>query len=623
MASTTFVTAYYPVFETTNQYAKEKTPEWRWQRFFELADQCLPMVLFCAPEESITFTEKYPHIHVVKMPLADMWTSSFLRAIEENTNIQIRLPKHRNEMKDTREFLTLMNTKPDFMASAIEINPWKTALFAWVDFNITSIFSDPIEVFSCMAQQEPTLSGMHIPGCQASIVGKNDITQICAKSIQWRFVGGFFIGKPDAILHWIHQIYRPGFMVYMAESDYTLTWEVNVWAWLEARYVTDWKPEWYSANHNDTIIRIPILGSDAHTVLCNNTKNNESWSYASDPCFQSLPGFHATTPSYVYHPILDRHYLVIRYVNYWITHTGSYIYSQETCPEGSSHVIITKNLVYELDGSTQLRTFSRFIGEMNNNTVGLLHRPSFSEGLEDLRLAWNANKQCIRFVATTSCYVPNGKSRIMVGDFDPENLSYGHSSCIILQSPGGKDVWCEKNWVPISIPFAGNLEVFVYKWTPHIEFVVPIRISDTDADLASTSILVKSTGALDILKSCGASNIWRRDGGMRGSSVPVFSKRADQWFVVVHASDDTSPRRYFHRFIALHKDTYLPVRMSSPFSFIRVGIEFCIGLAVMETTDEEKENKESFICWFSQMDRDPMAMAISMDDLVWTTDVEN
>ena len=603
------------------------------------------MVLFCAPDEPTTFAERYPHIHVVKMPFAETWTASFLRIIEDNTtSVKIRLPTHRNEMKDTREFLTLMNAKPDFMATAIEINPWKTALFAWVDFNVTSIFSHPEEVFDCMRQQEHTLSGMHIPGCLPAIVGNNtDITQICANSIQWRFVGGFFIGKPDAILHWVHQVYRPGFMVYMTESEYTLTWEVNLWAWLEARYAQDWKPEWYSANHNDTIVRTPILGSDAHTILSNNT-NNESWSYACDPYFQTLVGFHATTPSYVYHPILDRHYLVIRYVNYWINHTGAYVYSPETCADGASRIIITKNLVYELDEATGLRTFSRFIGEMNNNTVGLVHRSTFSDGLEDLRLAWNANTQCIRFVATTSCFVPNGKSRIIVGDFDPENLSYGgNKSCTILQSPGGNDVWCEKNWVPISIPLAGNLEVFVYKWTPHMEFVVPIHhhhhhhsnIGTSDSaeveHVTTTSILVKSTGAIDIMKSCGASHIWRRDGGMRGSSVPVFSKTADQWFAVVHASDDTSPRRYFHRFSALHKDTYLPVRISSPFSFIHIGIEFCIGLAVVEVeveraddTDHDNVNKPepSFICWFSQMDRDPVAMSISMDALTWSSTTE-
>jgi hypothetical protein len=34
-----------------------------------------------------------------------------------------------------------------------------------------------------------------------------------------------------------------------------LSWDVNNWAYLEA--TTDWRPTWYKADHNDTIVRVP------------------------------------------------------------------------------------------------------------------------------------------------------------------------------------------------------------------------------------------------------------------------------------------------------------------------------------------------------------------------------
>ena len=38
-----------------------------------------------------------------------------------------------------------------------------------------------------------------------------------------------------------------------------LVWEVNIWAWLESN--TLWKPTWYLADHNDTmLVNIPFLG---------------------------------------------------------------------------------------------------------------------------------------------------------------------------------------------------------------------------------------------------------------------------------------------------------------------------------------------------------------------------
>ena len=49
-------------------------------------------------------------------------------------------------------------------------------------------------------------------------------------------------------------MYREHYPRFLHEQK-KLVWEVNIWAWLEAN--TDWRPDWYSADHNDRILHLP------------------------------------------------------------------------------------------------------------------------------------------------------------------------------------------------------------------------------------------------------------------------------------------------------------------------------------------------------------------------------
>ena len=93
---------------------------------------------------------------------------------------------------------------------------------------------------------------------------------------------------------------------------------------------------------------------------------------------------------------------------------------------------------------------------------------------------------------------------------------------------------------------------------------------------------------------------------VRGSS--LFVDNGVQFVGVVHFSEDTTPRRYYHMLVSLDKETFKPLKYSEIFNFQHLGIEFCIGFAI--------KNGE-YIFWISQMDRDPLYITMPVNHFKW------
>ena len=87
---------------------------------------------------------------------------------------------------------------------------------------------------------------------------------------------------------------------------------------------------------------------------------------------------------------------------------------------------------------------------------------------------------------------------------------------------------------------------------------------------------------------------------VRGST--LFVDNGEHLVGVVHFSEETTPRRYYHMLVSLDKETFKPLKYSEIFNFQHLGIEFCIGFTI--------KNGE-YIFWISQMDIKPLT--ISMD----------
>jgi len=75
---------------------------------------------------------------------------------------------------------------------------------------------------------------------------------------------------------------------------------------------------------------------------------------------------------------------------------------------------------------------------------------------------------------------------------------------------------------------------------------------------------------------------------------------------VVHYSEERSPRHYYHMLVLLNKETFCPMARSQPFVFGRIGIEFCIGMAVRGADLQ---------FWYSQHDRDPVWLVVPRTEL--------
>ena len=163
------------------------------------------------------------------------------RTWSDIATIQHRLPASRTEYHDTERFLALMNAKTELVARAA-----KRGHYAWFDFGIFHVIrrhDEAVERLRMMSQS--TLrDGFWIPGCWDRGMPSFD-------SVHWRFCGGFFIGDRNAVLDFDKRM-SESFPRYLQEG--ILTWEVNVWARLEAE---GWSPTWYGANHDDSILRIP------------------------------------------------------------------------------------------------------------------------------------------------------------------------------------------------------------------------------------------------------------------------------------------------------------------------------------------------------------------------------
>ena len=146
----------------------------------------------------------------------------------------------RNENKDTREFMILMNAKIEFVKLCMDSTT--ATHYAWIDFSIYNVLTDPIstERLHNMQLREFPKQCAYFPGIWNPLVVWNHIN--------WRFCGGFFLGDRETL----YEMYQLHLRLYPTIPN--LTWEVNVWAYLEQEGMIF---DWFLANHDDSILAIP------------------------------------------------------------------------------------------------------------------------------------------------------------------------------------------------------------------------------------------------------------------------------------------------------------------------------------------------------------------------------
>ena len=222
--SITYVSALIDLYEE-----RDKSVEDRITFFNSLQQSGIYIHLFLSPTYRDKVTLENGVIEYIS--LEDMETF-------KNTGVKDHHPFD-NQLKNTKQFMILMNAKTEFVYRAMKSRD--TTHYAWIDFNISHVFKD-IENTNLYIKNIKDLpeTCLYMPGCWP----KNEIG---FQQPNWRFCGGFFIGDKKSLIDF-YELHKK---VY--KSLTTLTWEVNVWSHMELKY--NWKPNWYFADHDDSIVR--------------------------------------------------------------------------------------------------------------------------------------------------------------------------------------------------------------------------------------------------------------------------------------------------------------------------------------------------------------------------------
>jgi hypothetical protein len=162
--------------------------------------------------------------------------------------VPLLLPPIRNEKKDTKDFMALMNTKVEMVWRAL---PYvQTPHIAWIDAGIFKIMKDIPRVQRAFEIHKtfPWPNRVMIPGCW-----KTSLIDLYS-SVSWRFCGGFFVAPVSFVPSFYEKVSR---LLDDWISLRQLAWEVNLWADLETK-----EPDlfaWFPADHNETMLEPQLL----------------------------------------------------------------------------------------------------------------------------------------------------------------------------------------------------------------------------------------------------------------------------------------------------------------------------------------------------------------------------
>jgi len=495
----------------------------------------------------------------------------------------LKVPSVRNEQKDSLEYIWHTHTKVVCLHDALnnttvtKTNDERTySYWAYLDFHVPSqLFKkqDTIQKINNTFMSSHIFlqyeNQLYLPGCWNKV--DDTVRNIdFANNVHWRFCGSFLFGSKKTI-ETLYCLYETHFVSFLESHNYILTWEVNFWAWLEFE-VESWKPCWYSANHNDSLICIPnIFGYDTLIELEATTK---IYDY---PNFSPFLPMSASYVEYKGQSIINT-----RFVNYWIHDGGSYYYPED---EG---VIRTLNIFSHINLENEPLNYTL----MSEDSSIVSKTGCFSEGIEDIRLYVSSETGELCFIGSTLGYSHTDRIRMIRGTYDIETNTCRNVEHI--DSP--YNAWCEKNWAPIPLP--DGKDGFIYKWYPlEIGYIEKTEVLSSSKKIAKLSIVVQKK-----------IDDWFKP--IKGSTnfVPYGEKGL---IGLVHFSYETSPRQYYHQLVVLHRETFDVMHCSTVFCFVKASIEFCIGFRLLE---HEQEKRVGF--WISRMDRDPMYVEINIDKIL-------
>ena len=600
---TTFVTTYINYYKTPIENA---THQLRLSRFKPLLLSKIPLCIFVT-HDCLEILHQYLQTHnpsfnthikliVLKKSFFESCYMYLTAAQQARPN---KLPEKRFPPKDTFDFMCYSHTKVEFLRQACEVNPFKTEYFAWVDYDIANMFQDKDNTFRFLhmiantsianrkhppTEHEPATPidrnhQVYIPGCWEKHTNTNYIG-----SIHWRFCGCFMLVNIQSI-QYLWSLYETHYVDFLRTYD-TMVWDINFFAWLE--HHQHWKPIWYKADHNDTIVRIPpYVYSETVSLFVSNLTTYD---------YPIIENFFPSSASLAMVPYQNRNIRVVntRYVNYEYLPSGHCNIHDPHRNVYSRNVMCFLDHKFEPDETKQFHTIEEHDDYMKLQKV---NDHQMFHGIEDIRLFQNPQTNRLEFVATTVNYSTCGKNRMMTGHYNLDTMRL--EECKMIDPP--QDTPREKNWIPFVSKKEPTRLLYIYKWSS--VFQIGECVSSEDENGPSQ---------LKIVHKCVVKSPMFQYYDIRGSSNPVWTHKG--YVCLVHFSvDNTLPKQYYHMLVLLDLDTYNPKAHSKVFHFFDYGIEFCLSLLLFE---------QQYKFWISRQDRDPVCIDVPISVLPFDYKIE-
>jgi len=216
------------------------------QKYIELGIKLLsidvPKIIFLEPSSYYFLKDKlFPKTHFILIKKNNLFMWDLKESFKRN---QIKA----NPQKDNSEYFTIIANKTEWMSSAIDLNPFKTDQFTWIDFGIFHVIRDET-LFTKYIQQISSKQYQKI-----RIASIWDLTQLYnidwQKKIMWYFAGGVF-GGPASSLKEFAKKTKQLYLDTITDIGY-IPWEVNIWYLVYKQSPELFDP--YYGNHDVSIL---------------------------------------------------------------------------------------------------------------------------------------------------------------------------------------------------------------------------------------------------------------------------------------------------------------------------------------------------------------------------------
>ena len=207
----------------------------------ELLQIPIPKVVFMEPE-SIALLGEYDRSLNTLVP----FTKDELILAHAG---ELRLPKRSAaSKKDTRAYLDVQNNKTAWVKQAVELDPFSTDQFVWVDFGLLHIFNGDTARYRRSFDNLPqraysSVRIAHIWDVKAAVAADAFHDPL------WYFAGGVFGGDRQSLLAF-HDAFLDCLRALV--RDRKLTWEVNTWYHVYMRHPSMFQT--YYGDHDPAIL---------------------------------------------------------------------------------------------------------------------------------------------------------------------------------------------------------------------------------------------------------------------------------------------------------------------------------------------------------------------------------